>query len=74
MPYSKHTNMELLAVAGRCIGDLVKAVHRRGSIANCQKAEALREELRKRTDGVTFVTDEFPSPAEWVKHHRKHVV
>ncbi len=72
MPYSKHTNMELLAASCNCIGDSIRTDLEHG--IRRPKAILLLEELRKRTDGVTFVTDEFPSPAEWVKHHRKHDV
>ena len=64
MPYSKHTNMELLAASCNCIGDLLKPLDRR---ARYLKAMALRDELRKRTDENP--PSDFPSPAEWAEHH-----
>ena len=45
MPYSKHTNMELLAVVGRCVSDLLKAL---AAKAHQPRAEALRDEIGKR--------------------------
>ena len=52
MPYSKHTNMELLAECYNCISDLLE-------LSEIQpKAEALRDEIGKRTKGVTFITDD----------------
>ena len=55
MPYSKHTNMELLAASYNCISDLLKAL---ADKAHQPKAEALRDEIGKRTKGVTFITDD----------------
>ncbi len=71
MPYSKHTNMELLAVAGRCIGNLVDALDNQlGYRVPRPITDALRDELRKRTDENP--PSDFPSPAEWVKQNREH--
>ncbi len=56
MLYSKHTNMELLAECWKWIADLIDGPNLMGRKTEAD-AVALREELRKRTKGVTFRTD-----------------
>lgn len=57
MSYEKHTNKELLSECRNCIGDLLN------EIAILTKQErpqviALRDEIGKRTKGITFITDD----------------
>ena len=58
MPYSKHSNMELLAECYGCIGDLLKEFRHLDHLLHTKrpKAEALRDEIGHRTKSVTFET------------------
>lgn len=52
MPYSKHTNMELLAECYNCIGDLLQEIATLTDQGRTHpKALALREAIYQRTKG-----------------------